>query len=102
MTIKEGRKMKEIEQLENGKLIFHSYDALKEYCDKPENPLDRVVLGNEITALCAEDDVGYIHGLFKDSKRTNEQFKGIEGWDVSNVTNMSPEFSTLDQRKRLA
>ena len=43
--------MEEIEQLENGKLLFHSYDALKKYCDDVNNPLDKVVLGEEITAL---------------------------------------------------
>ena len=35
--------MEEIEQLENGKLLFHSYDALKKYCDDVNNPLDKVV-----------------------------------------------------------
>jgi len=69
-------------------LFFHIYYTLKQYCKKPENPLDAVVLGKDITALCAEDEEGYIHGLFEDSKRTNEQFKGIESWDVSNVTDM--------------
>ena len=69
-------------------LFFHIYYTLKQYCKKPENPLDAVVLGKDITALCAEDEEGYIHGLFEDSKRTNEQFKGIEIWDVSNVTDM--------------
>ena len=57
--------MKEIEELENGKLVFHSYDALKEYCDNPDNPLDVVVLGKEIDSL---------HRLFEYSDRTNEQF----------------------------
>ena len=84
--------MKEIEHLENGKLMFHSYDALKAYCDKPENPLDVVVLGKEIIALCAKDEEGCIHGLFKSSKRTNEQFKGITDWDVSKVEDMSYMF----------
>ena len=40
--------MKEIEELENGKLMFHSYKALKKYCNKSDNPLDVVVLGKEI------------------------------------------------------
>ena len=75
--------MEEIEQLENGKLVFHSYDALKEYCDKPDNPLDVVVLGKEIDSL---------HRLFYSSSRTNEQFAGIENWDVSNVKDMSGMF----------
>ena len=76
--------MEEIEQLENGKLVFHSYDALKEYCDNPDNPLDLVVLGKEIDSLSL---------LFEGSKRTNEQFSGIADWDVSNVTNMYCMFS---------
>ena len=84
--------MKEIEQLENGKLVFHSYKALKAYCDKSENPLDVVVLGKEITALNSEDENGNIIGLFKFSSRTNEQFKGIADWDVSNVEDMSYMF----------
>ena len=75
--------MKDVELLENGKLVFHSYDALKAYCDKPENPLDRVVLGKEIDSL---------HNLFECSFRTNEQFKGIEGWDGSNVKDMIKMF----------
>ena len=85
--------MKDVELLENGKLLFHSYEALKTYCDNPENLLDLVVLGKEITALCTEDKVGYIHGLFEWSDRTNEQFAGIENWDVSNVKDMSYMFS---------
>ena len=76
--------MEEIDQLENGKLVFHSYDALKEYCDNPDNPLDLVVLGKEIDSLSL---------LFEGSKRTNEQFSGIADWDVSNVTNMYCMFS---------
>ena len=43
--------MEEIEELENGKLMFHSYEALKEYCDDVNNPLDKVVLGEEIVSL---------------------------------------------------
>ena len=83
------KKMKEIEELENGKLVFHSYDALKAYCDDVNNPLDKVVLGEEITALCGYDEFSEdIVGLFENSKRTNEQFAGIENWDVSNVTDM--------------
>ena len=76
--------MKDVELLENGKLVFHSYDALKAYCDKPENPLDRVVLGKEITAL---------RELFLNSSRTYEQFAGIGEWDVSNVNNMRSMFN---------
>ena len=72
--------MKEIERLENGKLVFHSYDALKEYCDNPEHPLDVVVLGKEIDSLPR---------LFFGAYRTNEQFKGIADWDVSNIKNSS-------------
>ena len=63
--------------------MFHSYDALKAYCDKPENPLDRVVLGKEITSL---------RELFLNSSRTYEQFAGIGEWDVSNVNNMACMF----------
>ena len=84
--------MEEIEQLENGKLLFHSYDALKKYCDDVNNPLDKVVLGEEITALNSEDENGNVEGLFEDSGRTNEQFAGIENWDVSNVTDMNGMF----------
>lgn len=84
--------MEEIEQLENGKLVFHSYEALKTYCDNPDNPLDRVVLGKEITALNSEDENGGIKGLFEYSKRTNKQFKGIADWDVSKVKDMSCMF----------
>ena len=84
--------MEEIEQLENGKLLFHSYDALKKYCDDVNNPLDKVVLGEEITALNSEDENGNVEGLFEDSGRTNEQFAGVENWDVSNVTDMNSVF----------
>ena len=85
--------MKEIEHLENGKLMFHSYEALKKYCDDVDNPLDKVVLGEEITALCGYDEFSEdIVGLFENSKRTNEQFAGIENWDVSNVTDMNGMF----------
>ena len=65
------------------KIVFHSYDALKEYCADPNNPLDRVVLGKEITSL---------YRLFLNSSRTNEQFDGISEWDVSNVTSMAGMF----------
>jgi len=75
--------MNDTEYLSNGKIVFHSYDALKKYCDDPNNPLDKVILGKEITTL---------NGLFENSWRTNEQFSGIENWDVSNVTNMSGMF----------
>ena len=61
--------MEEIEQLENGKLLFHSYDALKKYCDDVNNTLDKVVLGEEITALNSEDENGNVEGLFEDSGR---------------------------------
>ena len=71
--------MQEIEQLETGKLVFQCYEALKTYCDNPENPLDAVVLGKEIDSL---------YMLFHSSSRTNEQFAGIENWDVSNVEDM--------------
>ena len=84
--------MEEIDQLENGKFVFHSYEALKTYCDNPDNPLDRVVLGKEITALNSEDENGGIKGLFEYSKRTNKQFNGIADWDVSKVKDMSLMF----------
>ena len=58
-----------MEELENGKLLFHSYEALKRYCDDPYNPLDKVVLGEEITALNSKDEIGFsIEGLFEDSE----------------------------------
>ena len=82
-----------MEELENGKLLFHSYEALKRYCDDPYNPLDKVVLGEEITALNSKDEIGFsIEGLFEDSERTNEQFAGIADWDVSNVKYMGSMF----------
>ena len=55
----------------NNKIVFHSYEALKKYCDDVSNPLDKVVLGKEIDSL---------HRLFVGSKRTNKQFKGIADW----------------------
>jgi hypothetical protein len=76
--------MESIEQLENGKLLFHSYEALMAYCDKSENPLVRVVLGKEIDSLSR---------LFEYSDRTNEQFKGIADWDVSRVEDMNSMFA---------
>jgi len=85
--------MKEIEELENGKLVFHSYKALKKYCDKVNNPLDKVVLGEEITALNSENRSGKIRGLFAGSERTNEQFAGIADWNVSNVEDMAGMFA---------
>ena len=84
--------MEEIDQLENGKFVFHSYEALQTFCDNPDNPLDRVVLGKEITALNSEDENGGIKGLFEYSKRTNKQFNGIADWDVSKVKDMSLMF----------
>ena len=88
--------MEEIEQLENGKLMFHSYEALKKYCDDVDNPLDKVVLGEEITALNSEDEEnGGIKGLFEYSIRTNKQFKGIADWDVSKVINMHGMFYVM-------
>ena len=85
--------MESVEQLENGKLLFHSYEALKAYCDDVKNPLDKVVLGEEITALNSEDEEnGGIKGLFEYSIRTNKQFKGIADWDVSKVINMHGMF----------
>ena len=68
---------------ESNKIVFHNYKELKEYCDDPNNPLDVVILDKGITSLPY---------LFGDSKRTNEQFKGIEDWDVSNVKNMNGMF----------
>ena len=73
----------EVEELENGQYIFHSFRALKNYCDSCFNDLNKVILGEEITVL--ED-------LFRYSERTNEQFAGIENWDVSNVTDMNGMF----------
>ena len=68
-------------------LLFHSYEALKKYCDFEYNPLDKVVLGEEITSL---------RELFLNSSRTNEQFAGIGEWDVSNVNNMACMFCRAD------
>ena len=94
--------MEEIEQLENGKLMFHSYEALKKYCDDVDNPLDKVVLGEEITALNSEDEEnGGIKGLFEYSIRTNKQFKGIADWDVSKVINMHGMFYVVRWCKEL-
>ena len=84
--------MKDVEQLDDGKLMFHSYKALKEYCDDVDNPLDKVVLGEEITVLNSKNKYHRIVGLFENSKRTNEQFAGIGEWDVSNVTNIACMF----------
>ena len=92
--------MKDVEQLDDGKLMFHSYKALKEYCDDVDNPLDKVVLGEEITVLNSKNKYHRIVGLFENSKRTNEQFAGIGEWDVSNVTNIACMFcraSTFNQ-----
>ncbi len=63
--------------------FFNSYNALKAYCDNPENSLEGVELGPAITSL---------DHLFTKSKRLNEQFKGIEDWDVSSVTRMDEMF----------
>ena len=79
----------DIEKLDDGKLLFHSYEALKKYCDNENNPLDKVVLGEEITELNSIND----EGLFAWSLRTNEQFAGIGDWDVSNVRSMSGMFA---------
>ena len=86
-----GLSMNKTEYLSNGKIVFHSYDALKKYCDFPYNPLDKVILGEEITALnkvvrTYYDGSPKYEGLFEYSKRTI--FSGIENWDVSNVTDM--------------
>ena len=43
--------MKDVEQLDDGKLLFHSYDALKEYCDDVDNPLDNLILKINIIGL---------------------------------------------------
>ena len=81
-----NRKTKQLRRLsltESDKIVFHDYDELKVYCDDPENPLDVVVLGKEITSL---------RDLFYKSSRTNEQFEGISEWDVSNIEDMSDMF----------
>lgn len=62
------------------KTVFHSFNELKKYCSDPQNPLDKVMLGRDITSL---------RSLFADSKRTNEQFNGISDWDMSHITDMS-------------
>ena len=63
--------MEEIEQLENGKLMFHSYEALKKYCDDVDNPLDKVVLGEEITALNSEDEENGVCQACSGGQRTS-------------------------------
>jgi len=67
----------------NEKKVFHSYKELKKYCNDVNNPLDNVELGKEIDSL---------HKLFYRSSRTNEQFAGIENWNVSKVKDMSCMF----------
>ena len=91
--------MEEIEQLENGKLMFHSYEALKKYCDDVDNPLDKVVLGEEITALNSEDEEnggikGSMSGMFWGAKNFNQP---IGNWDVSKVTNMYGMFKGAEK-----
>lgn len=58
---------------------------------------------DELQALCDDLNVNLgdidtskiidMSGLFKDSSRTNEQFVGIETWDVSSVITMSWMFA---------
>ena len=64
--------------------VFNTLKALKAYCDDPSNSLEDVVIGKTITSL---------KGLFRLSSRTNDQFKGIEKWNVSSVTDMKGMFA---------
>jgi surface protein len=81
------KQLRRLSLTESDKIVFHSYKELKKYCDDPENPLDVVVLGKEITSL---------RDLFYKSSRTNKQFKGIEDWDVSNIEDMSDMFRSAE------
>ena len=64
--------------------IFFTLKALREYCKDPSNSLEDVIIDRSITSL---------KGLFKYSNRTNDQFKGIEKWDVSHIKNMEGLFA---------
>ncbi|MBO5567087.1 MAG: DUF285 domain-containing protein [Succinivibrio sp.] len=64
--------------------VFNNLKELKAFCDNPANSLEDVVIGKTITSL---------KGLFRLSSRTNEEFKGIEKWDVSKVTDMKGMFA---------
>ncbi len=63
--------------------VFNTYKELKAYCNNPINSLENVELGQDITSL---------NRLFEKSMRTNAQFKGIENWDVSRITDMTSLF----------
>ena len=67
--------------------VFNTLKALKAYCDIPTNSLEDVILDRSLTSL---------KGLFRLSSRTNEEFKGIENWDVSSVTDMKGLFANSD------
>ena len=91
----------EIDDLENGNKLFHTFQALKDYCDYSCNPLDKVVLSGEIKSLFDYDDkVMCERGLFEGSIRTNEQFAGIENWDVSGVKNLTLLFDNAKHFNR--
>lgn len=63
--------------------VFNTFEELDDYCADPANSLEDVKLGSSITSLAS---------LFAKSDRTEEQFKGIEKWDVSRVTDFSCMF----------
>ncbi len=63
--------------------VFNTFKELEDYCADPANSLEDVKLGSSITSLAC---------LFVKSDRTEEQFKGIEKWDVSRVTDFSCMF----------
>ncbi len=63
--------------------VFNTFKELDDYCADPANSLENVVLGPSLTSLSR---------LFEQSERTEEQFKGIEKWDVSRVTDFSYMF----------
>ncbi len=65
------------------KIVFTTLEDLQDYCDDPNNSLERVVLGKQITSL---------RELFFYSNRTAEEFRGIEDWDVSHIQNMRSVF----------
>lgn len=61
----------------------------------PDTKEELKVLCDDLTINLGDIDTSKItdmSGLFKDSKRTKEQFSGIESWDVSNVENMHEMF----------
>lgn len=61
----------------------------------PDTKEELKILCDDLSINLGDIDTSKItdmSGLFKDSKRTKEQFSGIESWDVSNVENMHEMF----------